>query len=314
LQSLLPLLWKTPVIPLSARQKELLRNQSFVEMLIISSPMLSIMGIIIFFSIFMLLNGLLRIESGIVLVSVCVFFVLIIFLPNLLFFSLLRKKLNMEIDTFFYGIGFLSNIVSFAVSLDVLMNLANMPGSEKLLLSRLLIVSLFASLFYTYAAALKKNEKGSGKITLFLLTITIVLAVALLIKDFEFFKQYFETLELNYRIFQTVITPPILFGLYAGYFAVYKTLRISLRNAAWASFLTVFIAVFGALLMAIFAITKGDFDVQYAPLGVYEEPPEIYYAFPGVFYFAISFIISYIAGAVCKQLKKNQTMLPENSV
>ncbi|MDR2944240.1 MAG: hypothetical protein LBU81_04055 [Methanosarcinales archaeon] len=199
----------------------------------------------------------------------------------------------MEIETFLYGIGFLSNIAVLGFFLRN-KEKASTYTFEENMLSLLLIVLSFASLFYTYAALLKNKESGSRNIVLFLTAMTIVFFTAWILKDFEIIKQYFESLELNFRIFQSIVFPSVLFGLCAGYYAIYRNVRISLRNVAWTPFLVMFCSIVGILLMLLFAF----------PTDSSEPIPEIYYAFPGVCYFMSSFIISCLAGIICKHFKK----------
>jgi hypothetical protein len=261
------------------------------ESLILSGPML------LYLLVFMLLGIIplwTRNWSGLLfLVFHLSFLVVIVLLPNVLFFSILKNKLNMEIETFLYGSGFLSSIIFPQLFPG---KSVNSSIFEEFYIPIIPIALSFASLFYMYAALLKNKESGSRNIILFLTALTIVFFTAWILKDFEIIKQYFESLELNFRIFQSIFLSPVLFGLCAGYYAVYRNVRISLRNVAWTPFLVMFCSIVGILLMLLFAFSF--------PTDSSEPVSEIHYAFPGVCYFMTSFIISCLAGIICKHFKK----------
>jgi pilus assembly protein TadC len=88
---------------MSNNQKTLLLIESFI----LSGPMLLFVYFGLYISI-IISRGWNQYSTY--YLSLCTIFVLIVLLPNILFFSVLRNKLNMEIETFLYGIGFLSNI------------------------------------------------------------------------------------------------------------------------------------------------------------------------------------------------------------
>lgn len=210
------------------------------------------------------------------------FFVLTALSLNIIFFLVLKNKLNLGIETFFYGIGFLSSYIALGTVLSFLMD--NTIEVWVFYYYGLPLVSLF----YTYATALKNTEKGVNKITLFLMLITIAFFIIGFVKDFEILK-----LKENYELFTFYILP-ILFGLYIGYYAVYRTIRISLRNVAWTPFLIILIIGFGILFYLELIYVNG-LPVHLA-----------------IFYFLFSLIVSCLIGTICKQYQKKQIKMQTN--
>jgi hypothetical protein len=140
------------------------------------------------------------------------------------------------------------------------------------------------SLFYTYAAMLKNTDQGINKFILFLMMITLIFSAI-------GFIMYFEILKQNYDLFTNFILP-ILFGLYAGHYAVYRTFWISLRNVAWLPFLTIFIGSAIVLLPLIFFPESINNSLNYSFI--------LYFTF----LIGFSFAVSCFAGILCKHFKK----------
>ncbi|MDR2944153.1 MAG: hypothetical protein LBU81_03595 [Methanosarcinales archaeon] len=261
-------------------QKTLLLIESFI----LSGPTLLCILAWILLSIDLLPNGF---RSSISLLILCAVFVLITVLPNILFFSVLKNKLNMKIETFLYGIGFLSNMVLPIILLSGYSKSLSTDSPVGSIFSIFLNVLLLASLYYTYAAILKNKENKCGNIILFLTALALVFFIASSINNFEIIKQYFETLELNYEFFQSLAGWSIPLGLYAGHYAVYRTLWISLRNAAWASLLTICILILGFLFVIVYHLVFIEFHIPLL-----------------IFFLLISFAVSFFAGIVFKHFKK----------
>ncbi|MDR2944154.1 MAG: hypothetical protein LBU81_03600 [Methanosarcinales archaeon] len=270
-------------------QKKPLQIKRFGEFFILSFPFLLLMTIILCLGLVHLLftSG----EHSLVSFSMC--HVLIVLLPNILLFSVLRNKLDMEIETFLYGIGFLSNIALLYFFTGENGKLSA-HAFEEYILSLFLIILLFALLYYTYAAVLKIDERKGVKFILFLLVITIFFCIVGMVKTFEIFKLE-ETRIL--ALLQCSI------GLYAGHCAVYKTPRISLRNIAWTSFLTLFIFTVISLI-SILSFLSILFMRAFDTLPI---------AAAVIFtYIPVSFVISYLIGTVCKRCQKKQSLVQTN--
>ncbi|MDR2944355.1 MAG: hypothetical protein LBU81_04635 [Methanosarcinales archaeon] len=268
-------------------QKKLLLIESFI----LSFPMMLVIGLFLVFTVFSMSGGFDEAES-VTFLSFCAFLVLILLLPNILFYMVLRNKLSIGVETFLYSIGFLSNVISYTVIYSIL-NRTGIPASGKFF-SFLLIALLFVSLFYAYAAVLKTNEKGNRKIALFLMMIAIVFFVILTIKDFEILN-----LKENYEFFIFAVLP-VLYGLYIGHYTVYTTTKISLCSATWAPFLLIVLLIFVNLLASAI---------------LYPSPPEIMhndYVITVILFLLISFIFSCLAGAICKHFQKNQNTMQTN--
>lgn len=184
-------------------------------------------------------------------------------------------KLKLEIETFLYGVGFLSNYILFIVIISYVSNTL-----EIWIFYALPLISLF----YTYAAMLKNTDQGINKFILFLMMITLIFSAI-------GFIMYFEILKQNYDLFTNFILP-ILFGLYAGHYAVYRTFWISLRNVAWLPFLTIFIGSAIVLLPLIFFPESINNSLNYSFI--------LYFTF----LIGFSFAVSCFAGILCKHFKK----------
>ncbi|MDR2944643.1 MAG: hypothetical protein LBU81_06155 [Methanosarcinales archaeon] len=147
------------------------RSLLLIESLFLSGPILLCILAWILLSIDLLPNGF---RSSISLLVLCAVFVLITVLPNILFFSVFKNKLNMKIETFLYGIGFLSNMVLLIIFLLGYSKSLSTDSPEGSIFSIFLNVLLLASLYYTYAAILKNKENKCGNIILFLTASALV--------------------------------------------------------------------------------------------------------------------------------------------
>jgi len=167
-------------------------------------------------------------------------YVLLIPIVNLIFYSILKKKCHFGADVFLYGIGFTSASVTLLIAasaIDILHGLLISPYVWAFYAIPLV------SLFYSCSILPKINEKGMKEIILCLVIIAVVFLIIGIIKDFEALKEtgYYNLLPIFLLI---------IFGLYMGYYAIYRTIRLSPRNLAWAPVLI----LFSCIMILVFAI------------------------------------------------------------
>ncbi|WP_318785807.1 hypothetical protein [Methanimicrococcus hacksteinii] len=148
---------------------------------------------------------------------------------NFIFYSVLKKKYNFEINVLLYGIGFTSCCFVFIYSV---MGLYGPITGNIELVMRFLYVIPFIFLYYSYATLLKNNEKSISRGTLFLIIATTALFV--LFALFEI---------ITYRIPYVSISS-IPFGLYFVYCLISGKYVLSLRGFAWVPFLPAYAVLF----------------------------------------------------------------------
>ena len=221
---------------------------ALVECLIISSPVLlllilSILGLTI--------GARTGPHEGHALFFMFAFTVLVMFLisiafyTNVAFFLISMKKIKSRANTFLYGASF-TLFIAFALMIYLLVNLL-----EYFYVLWFVYMLSFTSLFYLYATLPEDNEKKVNMTTLVLASITIVLLLLGIATDKLDFKLTFIPLL------------SVLLGAYAGYYAIYRTLRLSPRLLAWAPILLAGIYVICLNIYAGHAFLISNYDWVY---------------------------------------------------
>jgi hypothetical protein len=148
-----------------------------------------------------------------------------VFIANIVFYSILKKKCKLETNIFLYGIGFTLSIVPVLFIYIILLEIHSHTPAYFNYYYMLSIHALsLTSLFYLYTT-LPKDEKNINMATLCLTSITVAFLLIGVATD-ELFKLHF------------ISILPIFLGLYAGYYTIYRTVRLSPRLLAWAPTLT----------------------------------------------------------------------------
>ena len=159
-------------------------------------------------------------------------FIILIPAVNIIFYSVFKKKYGLKIDVFLYGVGF----IQVPMALLFVFHFTSVAFGESVgiapIMWTLFIIPL-ASFFYSFSL-FKNNGKSVGKIVLCLLAANIVFFALVIIKN----------VNLLFPFYLLGMCLPILGGLYAGYYAAYRTVRPSLRNLAWTPMLVLLSAIF----------------------------------------------------------------------
>ncbi|MCL2141997.1 MAG: hypothetical protein FWH46_03870, partial [Methanimicrococcus sp.] len=183
---------------------------------------------------------------------ICIVLILIL---NIIFYSILKKKYQLETDTFLYGVGFTSIWFTFLLLLLIMIiQVFNLIVSESRFQTDSLHYIFFAfhiipitSLFYSYAALLKNNEKRIDRTTLYLTAITAVLFVLGIVICF--------LIMTPIRLFEYILLS--FFGLYICYSLIYyaiykKKFQLTLRKLAWIPALLAIVLYILSTVIALF--------------------------------------------------------------
>jgi hypothetical protein len=209
--------------------------------------------------------------------------VLLAQIVHLVFYLILKKNYNLDADVFLYGFGFISSFIPIFLLSYILVALDKPIDFS---LYWLFFVIPLVSLFYSYAALPKNNEKKISTIALFLIAFTAVFFIFLIMKD-EMFQQFF-----------LVFILPIFFGLYVGYYAIYRTVRLSSRSLAWTPILMLFIFFINPGMFFHFILES--FLHPFLSVAVVGSIASF------ISLFISSFIVVYVIGTIRKQLIKKK--------
>lgn len=146
--------------------------------------------------------------------------ILSVLIFNFIFYSVLKKKYNFELNVLLYGIGFMSCCVTFVLFMLILLHGPFERGSIEPFFWFFYVLP-FTTLYYSYAALLQNNEKNIDRVILCLSLITLVSFAGLII--FEIIK--YQIPYVGVFLF--------LFGSYLVYCLTSKKSKLSLQLFAW---------------------------------------------------------------------------------
>ena len=164
---------------------------------------------------------------------------ILILIFNFIFYYVLKKKYNFEMNVFLYGVGFTSCCVMLVFFIHVVLNL---NGAMPWNILSLCIFYMFAFilLYYSYATLLRSNKKEASKIPLYLTIMTVI--TFLILTGFEII-MYGTSIACLFLLF---------FGLYLACCFIFEEMRFSLRVFAWSLFLPLLVVFCYSFLTAQF--------------------------------------------------------------
>jgi len=142
---------------------------------------------------------------------------------HIILYSVLQKKFNFGLNVFLYGVGFAASCVNILFHIFAI--LQDSWGMVQTIFYYYYILP-FTLLFYSYATLLQNKEKDINKVTLFLMTATVVSFAALMLINI---------IELG--ILHLMLGIPMIFFGYIFYSSIHKKYVLNLREFAWCSFL-----------------------------------------------------------------------------
>lgn len=238
--------------------------------------------------------------SVVILFLFIVFPFLCAFFANIAFYLILKKKYKLETNFFLYSVGFIVS-TSLILILYLLFMVHAYTGypyfhmhAENFYLMWVIYAFSLTSFFYMYATLPKGNEKKISITALSLAAVIIVLLLLGAVVDIFLFKLTFAHLL------------SILLGAYAGYYTIYRTLRLTPRLLAWAP----------TLLACIYAICLGIYAGHAFLVSNYDWVYEIIPTIPAlpapdtiagvITFFVIYFISACLLSVVYKGLTKKK--------
>jgi len=214
----------------------------FIECFILTFPLLLVILLFIFLCIFELTTlfrggGASWQTTMIIMFIPEVLYIISIFIFNIIFYFVLKKKNNFKIDVLFHGIGFTSCCVIFVFS--ALSRLYGLSGGSIVAYALVLYMLSFILLYYSFATFLQNKEKDLSKVTLYLTAMTFISFAVLII---------FEAIQYHIPYVGFFL---LLFGLYLTYCLTSKKVILNLQGLAWVLFILSSFAFWYFILYAI---------------------------------------------------------------
>ena len=237
---------------------------------------------------------------------------LVIFVFCLFFYLIFGKKYGFELEVFFYSIGFTSSICilwvlmgnSSTIEGQVIPDI--IPDFILTIFYTLDLPSLFSfslpnvyalyaipsiTLFYLFAIFSKNDKTNRDKLLILLLTFFVIISLALcLLLDLK-------TLVSVFLLCLSIL--PIIAGLYAGYYLIYRKLLPSLHLLSWIptfAYLLMFLAV---IILEFTWYFWFNHSVGYSPVSAIGN-------------FVVSFLFAYIIGRFIKNVHNCKTIKKTN--